>query len=125
MMKAVSAWWARFDADDAFSFTTPRCVHGEIVLSMCVRCGADSFARFVRIQDRRLGLPYDALLAAILAYIVGVVIVQNQGYLVQAEVDGVTRLQARVAAPVLPVVASLALLDVLTCLAATSTNYSI
>ncbi len=49
----------------------------------------------MRIQDRRLGLPYYAFLAAILAYIVGIVIMKNQGYLVQAQVDGVTRLQVR------------------------------
>ena len=51
--------------------------------------------RFVRIQDRRLGLPYYGFLGAIVSYIIGIVILKNQGYLAHADADGVTRLQVR------------------------------
>lgn len=50
---------------------------------------------YVRIQDRRLGLLYYAFLAAVTSYIVGVVIIKNEGYLDHADADGVTRLQVR------------------------------
>lgn len=49
--------------------------------------------RLVRIQDRWLGIPYYLFLCGILTYIVGIVIIKNEGYLAHADAGGITRLQ--------------------------------
>ncbi len=99
-MQRLRAFWEKFDADAAFSFTTPRYEHCWHWLMRPVDCcvvehsnGALCLARLVRIQDRRLGIPYIIFLLAIIGYIIGFVVVRTGGYLAYEGADGVTRLQ--------------------------------
>eukprot|EP01138_Halocafeteria_seosinensis_P004396 gb/GECG01004497.1/.p1 GENE.gb/GECG01004497.1/~~gb/GECG01004497.1/.p1 ORF type:complete len:486 (+),score=39.44 gb/GECG01004497.1/:1-1458(+) len=67
-----------WDLDDIFAFKTPR---------------------YVRIRDKRLGLMNLAFMVGIFGYIVGYLVISQQGYKQRGDVIGVTRLQLRAPGP--------------------------